>query len=194
MIYSLTNGRQPVILRLTSRECYRYWRLTDNQWYYDWPPTSEVLGNKSLVSKIIFSILTRINEDKASVSFRCFQFFIITRTLTVIEAFTCISWVLTRENDVTPPDVMEMKAYVTKQIETMSRWSVQWFSHKNIRIRSKLEAHHKQIYFRVDQDGLRVDWPESSLLLGNHQPHFLVIDGCFFPCKTMFKVQKTTVL
>ena len=37
--------------------------------------------------------------------------------VTVIEAFTCISKVLMRENDVTPSNVTEMKIDVSKQIK-----------------------------------------------------------------------------
>ena len=40
----------------------------------DWPTTSDILGNKSLVSKTLFQFYHTRNDEKASVSFRCFQF------------------------------------------------------------------------------------------------------------------------
>ena len=59
----------------------------------DWPTTSDILGNKSLVSKILLWF-----EHIRNVSFSCFHFSTITwkeippKTLTVIEAFTCVSY------------------------------------------------------------------------------------------------------
>ena len=63
----------------------------------DWPTTSHILGNKSLLSKTLFRFWHIRNKEKASVSFRSCQFSTITwteippRSLTVIGAFTCIS-------------------------------------------------------------------------------------------------------
>ena len=90
------------------------------------------------------------------------------------------------------------KRYIKKKYDKVGHFDVMCpICHKNIRIRSKLEAHHKQIYFRVDQDGLRVDDRNLTRVFTAPSKPPTAFSGhrrLFFPCKTMFKVQKLTVL
>ena len=99
VIYSLTTDRQAVI----------YW------------PTNHLLER-------IYLILTHKKRLKGKCILQMFPVFrhYMTRNpakiLTVVEAFTCISWVFDarKRRLVTPSNVMKMKTGVTKQIKMTS--------------------------------------------------------------------------
>ena len=90
----------------------------------DWPTTSDILGNKSLTrNKTLFRFWHTRNDEKVSVSFRCFQFSAITwkdippRTLTIIEAFTYISSVFLCAKMKLHRPSNEMKTYVINKVK-----------------------------------------------------------------------------
>ena len=64
----------------------------------------------------------------------------------------------------------------------------------NIRVRSKHEAHHKQIYLRVEQraqiTGSQPDQCPSSLFLEDHLPHYSAYKTAVFLAKQYFKSRK----